>query len=131
MNMEINNTSILRIFGFKPISDRPSVEMPLFLWMKCLWWNLTKYMKLSVIFICILLLGACQYDHDFKNGQCVQMKLDGLKGTVIQSGRHNLMVRFSSIRERTNTHFLSKDGDIEKAPYATMLVRVFEVKHCE
>ena len=78
----------------------------------------------------IVLLGGCEFDHSFREGQCVQMKLDGLKGSVYAARQEAIWVRFSTLRERTNTKLFGNDGDIEKAPYALVVVRPFELKHC-
>lgn len=59
------------------------------------------------------------------------MKLDGLHGMVIYAYQYEIWVRFSSIKERTNTHILSGDADIEKSPFALVRVLPIELKHCE
>lgn len=91
--------------------------------------------KFRLITVLALILSAglvagCEPLHSFEEGQCVQMKMDGLKGTVITSARRNIWVRFAVRSEKTNTHLLGSDDDIEAAPYRIIMVKYFELQRC-
>ena len=81
----------------------------------------------------LLLLWACDEfkpNHSFYEGQCVQMKLDGMKGIVIIPRSNRAWVRFAATAERTDTHILGDDGNIRKSPYEMILVYSFELEPC-
>ena len=90
-------------------------------------------MRTILIIFLTVFLHACSAEHNFKSGQCVKTKIDNLKGMVVMTTKHNVWVRFSVISERTNTHILGSDGDIEKAPYAIVSMKHFELElnNCE
>lgn len=69
----------------------------------------------------------------FKKGQIVKVKITRLKGMVLQTinhcnsgwlDDHIYRVRFQIITEKTNTHLISDDSNIEVKPFA--IERMFE-----
>ena len=82
----------------------------------------------------VLFLYGCNepYQHRFKVGDCVQMKLSGERGMVIggYANWDGLYVRFNRKVLVTDTGLLSADGAIS-SPYSAELIHDFELDRCQ
>lgn len=104
--------------------------------LKWLFQGISLYVGMVLLAVVLTVMGGCIKELEpetrmFFEGQCVQMKIDHLKGMVVIKLNFSLWVRFSHDKEMTNTHIFGQDGDIDKSPYALVQVYPIEVEPCK
>lgn len=88
------------------------------------------------IIICaaFLVLSACstglkEYDHKFKDGDCVIMKLDGRKGSVLSLRMYSDVITVRFVGDSQYAPLLG--GKVNTYPYSVMDVFEHEVGPCK